>query len=153
MLSCSAFFPMDFRGKERQLAVYVNDCCLRLRFGQTYPNSPLQSSQTLFCLLVFVVLCFFFFSAGSGHMVRNKLCWDANDAARLSKQRSSYQSSPTFLCFGSPTTLFASQHNLFRTMRPDHTKGLLLILLVSTKIKPNTLSGRATVGLHLSRKL
>ena len=32
------------------------------------------------------------------------------------KQRDSYQSSPTFLCFESPTTLFASQHNLFRTM-------------------------------------
>ena len=39
--------------------------------------------------------------AGSGHMVRNKLHWDANDAVGLSKQRNSYQSSPTFLCFES----------------------------------------------------
>ena len=30
-------------------------------------------------------------------MVRNKLHWDANDAVGLSKQRNSYQSSPTFL--------------------------------------------------------
>ena len=54
--------------------------------------------------------------AGSGHMVRNKLNWDANDAVGLPKQRNSYQSSPTFLCFGSPTASFASQCNLFRTM-------------------------------------
>ena len=121
-----------------------------VKLTRTHHYSQVKRFFVCLFLLFFV---FFFFSAGSGHMVRNKLCWDANDAARLSKQRSSYQSSPTFLCFGSPTTLFASQHNLFRTMRPDHTKGLLLILLVSTKIKPNTLSGRATVGLHLSRKL
>ena len=54
--------------------------------------------------------------AGSGHMVRNKLHWDANDAVGLPKQRNSYQSSPTFLCFGSSTASFASQCNLFRTM-------------------------------------
>ena len=54
--------------------------------------------------------------AGSSHMVRNKLHWDANDAVGLSKQRNSYQSSPTFLCFESPTASFASQCNLFRTM-------------------------------------
>ena len=54
--------------------------------------------------------------AGSGHMVRNKLHWDANDAVGLPKQRNSYQSSPTFLCFESPITSFASQCNLFRTM-------------------------------------
>ena len=47
--------------------------------------------------------------AGSGHMVRNKLHWDANDAVGLSKQRNSYQSSPTFLCFESPIASFASQ--------------------------------------------
>ena len=33
-------------------------------------------------------------------------------------------SSPTFLYFESPTTLFASQHNLFPTMWPDSAKGL-----------------------------
>ena len=62
--------------------------------------------------------------AGSGHMVRNKLHWDANDAVGLSKQKNSYQSSPTFLCFESPTASFASQCNLFRTMWLDPAKGL-----------------------------
>ena len=57
--------------------------------------------------------------AGYGHMVRKKLRWDANNAGGLWKQRNSYQSSPTFLCFESPTALFASQCNLFRTMWPD----------------------------------
>ena len=52
---------------------------------------------------------------GSGHMVRNKLHWDANNAVELPKQRNSYNSSQTFLCFGSPVTSFASQCNLFRT--------------------------------------
>ena len=33
-----------------------------------------------------------------------------------SKRRNSYQSSPTFLCFGSPITLFASQRDIFRTL-------------------------------------
>ena len=41
--------------------------------------------------------------ARSGHMVRNKLHWDASYAVGLPKQRNSYQSSPTFLCFESPT--------------------------------------------------
>ena len=58
-------------------------------------------------------------------MVRNKLRWDANNAVGLPKQKNSYQSSPTFLCFESPTALFASQHNLFRTMWPDPAKGLI----------------------------
>ena len=57
-------------------------------------------------------------------MVLNKLHWDANDAVGLPKQRNSYQSSPTFLCFESPTASFASQCNLFRTMRPDPAKGI-----------------------------
>ena len=61
-------------------------------------------------------------------MVWNKLCWDANNALGLSKQRNSYQSSLTFLCFDSPTVLFASQHNLFCTMLPDCVKGLLQTL-------------------------
>ena len=58
-------------------------------------------------------------------MVRNKLHWDANDAVGLSKQRNSYQSSPTFLCFESPTASFAPQCNLFRTMWLDPANGLL----------------------------
>ena len=54
--------------------------------------------------------------ARSGHTIRNKSCWDANNAVSLPKQRNFYQSSSAILCFGSPTKLFASQHNLFRTM-------------------------------------
>ena len=65
--------------------------------------------------------------AESGHMVQNKLHWDENDAVGLSKQRNSYQFSSTFLCFESPTALFASQCNLFRTMWPDPAKGPLPI--------------------------
>ena len=40
--------------------------------------------------------------AGSGHMVQKKLHWDANDAVGLPKQRNSYQSNPTSLCFEVP---------------------------------------------------
>ena len=54
--------------------------------------------------------------AGSGHMVRNKLHWDANDAVGLSKQKKVGLDWYEFLCFGSPTASFASQCNLFRTM-------------------------------------
>ena len=53
--------------------------------------------------------------ARSGHMVRNKLCWDANNAMGLSNKGKSldwYE----FLCFGSLSALFVSQHNLIRTM-------------------------------------
>ena len=64
--------------------------------------------------------------AGSGHMVWNKFHWDANNAMGLPKQRNSYKSSPTFLCFGTPTASFASQSNLFRTMWPDPAKGLFV---------------------------
>ena len=63
--------------------------------------------------------------ARCGHMIRNKLCWDANNAVGLSKQRNSYQSSLTFLCFVGPTALFASHHNLCCTMWPDRAKSLL----------------------------
>ena len=62
----------------------------------------------------------------SCHMVQNKLDWGTNNAVALPEQWSSYQSLPTFLCFESPTALFASQHNLFCTMWPDGTKGLLI---------------------------
>ena len=54
--------------------------------------------------------------AGSGHMVRNKLRWDANDTVGLPKQRKVGLDWYEFLCFGSPTASFASQRNLFRTM-------------------------------------
>ena len=46
--------------------------------------------------------------AGSGHTVLNKLHWDANNVVGLPKQRNSYQFSLPFLCFESPTALFAS---------------------------------------------
>ena len=64
--------------------------------------------------------------AGSGHMVRNKLHWDANDAEGLSKQRKVGMDWYEFLCFGSPTALFASQCNIFRTMWLDPAKGLFV---------------------------
>ena len=54
--------------------------------------------------------------AGSGHMVQNKLHWDANEAVGLSKQRKVGLDWYEFLCFESPTASFASQCNLFRTM-------------------------------------
>ena len=54
--------------------------------------------------------------AGSGHMVRNKLRLDANDAVGLPKQRKVGLDWYEFLCFGSPTASFASQRNLFRIM-------------------------------------
>ena len=41
--------------------------------------------------------------ARSGHMVRNKLHWDANYAVGLSKQRKVGLDWYEFLCFGSPT--------------------------------------------------
>ena len=50
--------------------------------------------------------------AGSGHMVRNKLRWDANDAVGLPNQRKVGLDWYEFLCFGSPTASFASQRNL-----------------------------------------
>ena len=68
--------------------------------------------------------------AGSTHIIRNKLHWDANDAVGLSLQRNSYQSSVTFLCFESPTASFASQCNLFRTMWLNPAKGLFWSILL-----------------------
>ena len=64
--------------------------------------------------------------ARSGHMVRNKLCWDANNAVGLSKQRKIELDGLLFgfLYFGSPTALFASQHNFCGTIGPDRAKGL-----------------------------
>ena len=82
-----------------------------------------------------------------GHMVGNKLRWEANNAVGLPKQRNSYQSSPTFLCFESPTGLFASQHNLFRTMWQDRAKRLFhYIILPIFRLWRNTFDDT----LHLS---
>ena len=63
--------------------------------------------------------------AGSSYMVQNKLCWDANDAVGLWKQKKFGLDWYKFLCFGGPTASFASQYNLFRTMWLDPAKGLL----------------------------
>ena len=41
--------------------------------------------------------------ARSGHMARNKLCWDASYTVGLSKQRKVGLDWYEFLCFGSPT--------------------------------------------------
>ena len=65
--------------------------------------------------------------AGSGHVVRNKLCRDASYTVGLSKQRKVGLDWYEFLCFESPTALLASQRNLFRTIWPDPAKGLLAI--------------------------
>ena len=46
--------------------------------------------------------------ARSGHMVRNKLCWDANYAVRPSKQRNCHQSSPTLLKHGLNMSFFTT---------------------------------------------
>ena len=53
--------------------------------------------------------------AGSGHMVQNKLCWDANDTVGLSKQRKVGLGQYEFLCFENPTALFVSKHNVIST--------------------------------------
>ena len=63
--------------------------------------------------------------ARSDHMVRNKLCWEASYTVRLSKQRKVGLDWYELLCFGSPTALFVSPHNLFRITWPDGAKGLL----------------------------
>ena len=62
--------------------------------------------------------------AGSGHMVRNKLCWETTYTVRLSKLRKVGLDWYEFPCFLSPTSLFASQHNLCRIMWPDRVEGL-----------------------------
>ena len=63
-------------------------------------------------------------------MVQHKLCWDANNAARRSKQRKVGLDWYEFLCFESPTALFASQHNLFRIMWSDRAKVIVASWLV-----------------------
>ena len=95
---------------------------MRIKNSDRYPKGPLVLGEAL---IRGFVNCFTLrinnlgenrpFTR-SGHMVRNKLHWDASYAVGLPKQRNSYQSSPTFLCFGSPSAYFASQCNLFRTM-------------------------------------
>lgn len=63
--------------------------------------------------------------ARSGHMVRNKLCWDANNAVGHSKYWRVRLDWYEFLWLRCPTELFASQNNLFRTTWPDRAKFLL----------------------------
>ena len=104
-------------------------------------TSTTESKRCRVCISIYILInndvtrCFYLdcFTdsnrpyAPSGHMVRNKLCWDVNNAVGLpARKRNCYYSSPTLLCFESPTALSASQHNLFRTMSPDPAKGILL---------------------------
>ena len=57
-------------------------------------------------------------------LVTVKLCWmQITQWDFQTKGTIIRQARPTFLCFESPTALFASQHNLFRTMWPDCEKG------------------------------
>ena len=93
--------------------------------------------------------------AGSGHMVRNKLCQDANDLVGLPKQRNSHQSSPTFLYFESPT---ASQHNSLCNMWPEHVKGPLAKIFLAcswtetTSKFLNRQKRRRIISSHLDHK-
>ena len=48
--------------------------------------------------------------ARSGHMVQNHTSWDASWTVGLPKQSNSYQSSLTYLSFGSATVQLVSQH-------------------------------------------
>ena len=59
----------------------------------------------------------------SGHMVRNKLCWDVNCAVGLNKRTITSLAQLSFV-LQVPLGNFGSQHNLFRTMCLDGTKGL-----------------------------
>ena len=52
-------------------------------------------------------------------------------------QRNSCQYSPTFLCFESPTALFASQHDLFLSLWPDHAKSLFIFILLNLYLGVN----------------
>ena len=121
---CVCYFVINHR-PITDTFVLICSCCL---------SSPARPRRSAGCRLYFtraITECYFSCTktcdfdrcqasntpfARSGHMVRNKLCWNANNAVELPKQRNSYPSSPTFLCFVSPTALFASQHNLIRTM-------------------------------------
>ena len=55
----------------------------------------------------FLVTFQFRLFAGSGHVVQNKLCWDANNVVGLPNQRKVGLDWYEFLCFESPTALFA----------------------------------------------
>ena len=102
---------------------YIVLFIILLRTGNQF-SADKKKTSLLFDLLKEVQKLWNRLFARTGHMVRYKLCWNVNNAVGLSKQRNSYQSSPTFLCFKSPTALFASKRNLFRIMWPDRAKGL-----------------------------
>ena len=65
--------------------VFAFNCILILKVARQQVRQSRSKSYRLF--------------ARSGHMVWNKLCWDASCTVGLPKQSNSYQSSPTFLCF------------------------------------------------------
>ena len=102
-----------------------------------------QRSRKLAVVFVLFFSCSISFNrpfARSGLMVRNKLCWDASYTVGLSKQRKVGPDWYEFLCFGSPTALFASQHNLFRTMWPDRAEGLFTLQEVFFHLVANNAS-------------
>ena len=53
--------------------------------------------------------------AESGHVVRNKLCWDSSHVVGLSKQRKVGLDWYEFLCLESTTEQLPAQQNLLRT--------------------------------------
>ena len=117
--NCSFFF--------KSRTVYFISCgsssadhCYDFREFPSFDYCFTQATEKLCCLTLWTIdgpeIMFNRPFAGSSHMVRNKLHWDANDAVGLPKQKNSYQSSATILCFESPTASFASQCNLLRTM-------------------------------------
>ena len=60
-------------------------------------NNLLMFRSLILLVLEFVSNFVFRPFARSGHMVWNKLCWDANNAVGLPKQKNSYQSRGPFL--------------------------------------------------------
>ena len=112
------------------MLLIINDQSMtnwRQRFTSLYAvagNSSTHATEYIFCFQ-FKRLGWNWGFARSGHVVWNKLCWDANNTVGLSKQRKVGLAWYEFLCFGSPTALFVSQDNLFCNMWPDRAKGLL----------------------------
>ena len=98
---------------------FILELTLAISFSLWWPIGPLQHSVTWY---------------GINYAGAQK------NAVGLPKQRNSYQTSPTFLCFESPTALFASQHNLFRTCDRVVQRNLstqLIKLQVITRITRN----------------
>ena len=84
--------------KQKQAQDYACMTKVGLSFHASNFNScKFRASQQHDCYLTYRPF------ARSGHIVRNKLQWDANYAVGLSKQRKVGLDWYEFLCFGSPT--------------------------------------------------